>query len=125
MAALVLHRPERRTEEQRTYLAQLRATDPTMTAATDLVADFLGMLRRREGERLPTLLDRAEASGVGDLARFARKLRSDLTAAQAGLTLRHNNDQTEGQVGRLKLVKWRAYGRAKVDLLRKRVLARS
>jgi transposase len=125
VAALVLRRPERRTDEERAYLAQLRATDATMTAATDLVADFLGLLRRREGERLPVWLDRAEASGIDDLARFARRLRGDLAAVQAGLTLRHSNGQTEGQVGRLKLVKRAGYGRAKVDLLRKRVLARS
>jgi transposase len=36
--------------------------------------------------------------------------------------LRHSNGQTEGQVGRLKLVKRQGYGRAKVDLLRMRVL---
>jgi transposase len=125
VAALVLRRPERRTAEQRAYLAQLRDTDATMTAATDLVDDFLLMLRRREGERLPAWLDAAEASGIDDLARFARKLRTDLAAVQAGLTLRHSNGQTEGQVGRLKLVKRAGYGRAKVDLLRKRVLARS
>jgi transposase len=125
VAALVLRRPERRSDEQRAYLAQLRATDATMAAATDLVDDFLLMLRRREGERLPAWLDAAEASGIDDLARFARKPRSDLGAVQAGLTLRHSNGQTEGQVGRLKLVKRAGYGRAKVDLLRKRVLART
>ena len=31
------------------------------------------MLRRREGERLPAWLDAAEASGIDDLARFARQ----------------------------------------------------
>jgi transposase len=43
-------------------------------------------------------------------------------AVQAGLTLRWSNGQTERQVTRLKQVKRQAYGRAKVDLLRKRVL---
>ena len=80
------------------------------------------MLRRREGARLPAWLERAEASGIGDLARFARKLRADHDAVQAGLTLRWSNGQTEGQVGRLKLIKRQAHGRAKVDLLRQRVL---
>ena len=67
----------------------------------------------------------ARVSGIDDLARFARKLRTDLAAVQAGLTLRSSNGQTEGQVNRLKLLKQHGYGRAKVDLLRKRVLARS
>lgn len=80
------------------------------------------LLRRREGERLPGWLEAAEASGIGDLERFGRKLREDRDAGQAGLTPRHSNGQTEGQVLRLKLLERQGYGRAKVDLLRKRVL---
>jgi transposase len=100
----------------------LQAQDPAIAAATDLAEDFLLMLRRREGERLPAWLDAAEASGINELARFAGRLRADRDAVQAGLTLRHSNGQTEGQVTKLKLVKRQGYGRAKVDLLRKRVL---
>jgi transposase len=122
VASVILRRPERRTDEQRAYLKHLCAEDPTIAAAAELAAEFLAMLRRREGERLPTWLDQAEASGIDGLARFARQLREDHGAVQAGLTLRHSNGQTEGQITRLKLVKRQAYGRAKVDLLRKRVL---
>lgn len=121
-AALVLQRPERRTDEQRAYLAHLRVQDPAIATTVDLATDFLVLLRRREGERLPAWLDQAEASGIGDLARLARKLRGDLAAVQAGLTLRHSNGQTEGHVNRLKLLKRQGYGRAKMDLLRQRVL---
>jgi transposase len=125
VTSLLLRRPEQRSDEQRAYLQQLRIEDPTIASVTELAEDFLVMLRRREGERLPAWLDAAEASGIDDLARFARKLRTDLPAVQAGLTLRQSNGQTEGQVNRLKLLKRQGYGRAKVDLLRKRVLARS
>jgi transposase len=122
VAAIVLRRPEQRSDDQRAYLTHLRATDPAIATTTDLAADFLVMLRRREGERLPTWLNAVEASGVDGLKRFARKLQTDLAAVQAGLTVRQSNGQTEGQVTRLKLVKRQGYGRAKVDLLRKRVL---
>jgi transposase len=125
VAAIVLRRPERRSDEQRAYLTQLRTEDPTIATTTEFAEDFLVMLRRREGERLPSWLDAAEASDIESLARFARKLRTDLPAVQAGLTVRQSNGQTEGQVNRLKLLKRQGYGRAKVDLLRKRVLARS
>ncbi len=122
VAALVLRRPERRSEEQRAYLRLLRAEDPAIAAAVDLAEDFLVMLRRREGDRLEAWLDKAEACDVEELKRFAGKLRTDLAAVQAGLTLRHSNGQTEGHVTKLKLVKRQGYGRAKVDLLRKRLL---
>ena len=122
VAALVLRRPERRTEEQRTYRQLLRAEDAAIATAVDLAEDFLVMLRRREGERLPDWLAAAEASGVDELKRFAGKLRADQGAVQAGLTLRWSNGQTEGHVTKLKLIKRQGYGRAKVDLIRKRVL---
>ena len=53
---------------------------------------------------------------------FAGRLRADQETVQAGLTLRHSNGQTEGHVTKLKLVKRQGYGRAKVDLLRTRLL---
>jgi transposase len=37
----------------------------------------------------------------------------------------HSQGQTEGQVNRLKLLKRQMYGRAKLDLLRRRVLGQS
>lgn len=125
VAAIVLRRPEKRTDEQRAYLTHLRATDPAVATAIAIAEEFLVMVRRREGERLPTWLDQAETSGIADLARFAGKLRTDFGAVQAGLTMRQSNGQTEGHVNRLKLLKRQGYGRANVDLLRKRVLARA
>jgi transposase len=122
MAAIVLRRPEQRTDEQRADLKLVSAEDAAIAAAVEVAEDFLVMLRRREGARLATWLDRAETSGIDDLKRFAGKLQTDLAAVQAGLTLRHSNGQTEGHVTKLKLVKRQGYGRAKVDLLRKRVL---
>lgn len=122
VAALILRRPERQTDEQRAYRKHLCTEDQAIATAVELAADFLVMLRRREGERLPSWLERAVHCAVPDLSRFAAKLQEDAAAVQAGLTLRHSNGQTEGQVTRLKLVKRQGYGRAKFDLLRKRVL---
>ncbi len=105
--------------------SRVSGADPAIATATGLVDAFLGMVRQRKGERLPAWLEQAEASGTNERARFARTLRTDLAAVRAGLTLRQSNGQTEGQVNRLKVLKRQGYGRAKVDLLRKRVLARS
>ncbi len=43
-------------------------------------------------------------------------------AVHAGLTKRWNSGSVEGHVNRLKVIKRQMYGRAKFDLLRKRVL---
>lgn len=59
-----------------------------------------------------------------DMRRFAKGLRDDLSAVTAALSMSWSNGQTEGQVNRLKLIKRQMFGRAKFDLLRRRVLAR-
>jgi transposase len=40
----------------------------------------------------------------------------------AGLSLPYSNGPTEGHVNRIKMIKRQMYGRASLDLLRKRVL---
>jgi transposase len=71
---------------------------------------------------LDSWLAQAEAAGIVEFKRFAQSLRSDYRAVQAALQFSWSNGQTEGQVNRLKLLKRQMYGRAKFDLLRKRVL---
>jgi transposase len=54
--------------------------------------------------------------------RFAKRLREDYDSVKAGVTLPWSNGPVEGHITRLKLVKRQMYGRAKFDLLRRRVL---
>jgi len=83
------------------------------------------LVRERRGEDLAAWRTQATQSGIEPLARFAESLQEDLTAIQAGLTLPWSNGVTEGQVNRLKLLKRQAYGRARVALLRQRMLQES
>jgi len=83
------------------------------------------LLRERDETALTPWLARAEASGLTEFAACAASLRQDEAALVAALTLPWSNGQTEGQVTRLKRVKRQMYGRAKVDLLRRRVLHRA
>ena len=53
---------------------------------------------------------------------FAASLRSDLPAVRAAFRLSWSNGQTEGHVNRLKFLKRQMYGRASIELLRRRVL---
>ena len=52
----------------------------------------------------------------------AAGIRQDLAAVTAGLTLPHSSGATEGNVNRIKAIKRQMYGRASLDLLRKRVI---
>ena len=80
------------------------------------------MLCRRRGERLEAWAGQAEASPVSELGGFAEGLRSDWAAVTAGLTVPYSSGAVEGHVNRIKMIKRHMYGRARPDLLRKRVL---
>lgn len=116
---------ERRTERQRAYLARLVADAPLVQLAADLAGEFGRLLRARDVVALEPWLARAETSDLAEFVTCATGLRQDLAAVVAALTLPWSNGQTEGQVTRLKLVKRQMYGRANVDLLRRRVLYRA
>lgn len=63
-----------------------------------------------------------EADDQPALHSFVRGLRRDQDAVTAGLTLPWNSGPVEGQVNRIKMLKRQMFGRAKTDLLRKRIL---
>jgi Transposase len=67
-------------------------------------------------------LSDAQACGVRVVESFAASLGQDGAAVRAGLGLPWSSGQAEGQVNRLKLLKRAMYGRAKLDLLRRRFL---
>lgn len=52
-------------------------------------------------------------------------LGQDYAAVEQAIGSIWRNGQTEGQVNRLKTLKWQMYGKASFDLLRIRVLARN
>ena len=79
----------------------------------------------RASDRLATSDPRGRYSpSCKSLKSFANGLRSDLAAVRNALSMPWSNGQVEGQINRLKFIKRQMYGRAKLDLLRKRVLYR-
>uniref|UniRef100_UPI0031FBEABE transposase n=1 Tax=Sphaerothrix gracilis TaxID=3151835 RepID=UPI0031FBEABE len=63
-----------------------------------------------------------EQSGIRALVQFAKGIREDYEAIRAALTLEVSNGPVEGQVNRLKMIKRQMYGRAGLELLRKRLI---
>ena len=83
------------------------------------------MMAQRTGkEQLPAWLDAVAADDLPALHALVAGLRRDLDAVTNGLSLDYNSGQVEGTVNRIKMIKRQMFGRAKFDLLRKRVLAR-
>ncbi len=114
--------PDKLDETQQKELALIRAASPSAEAAYRLAQAFMQMIWERTGKPLETWLSLAEESALPELKSFARGIRQDQAAVFAGLTLPWSNGPVEGHVNRLKLIKRSMYGRAKLRLLRQRVL---
>lgn len=69
-------------------------------------------------------MEEAQASEVPGLRGFVSGLKKDLAAVTAGVTLPWSNGPTEGHINRLKQIKRQMYGRAKLDLLKRRIMRR-
>lgn len=108
--------------EELEALERMKRTDPKIMLAHTLAQEFMSLVRDRRPDALLTWLENAVASGIKALKSFVNGLRQDLAAVLAALTLPWSNGQVEGQVNKLKLIKRQIYGRAKFDLLRRRVL---
>ena len=123
---LVVARPENRTADENGTLEHLGELHPEIQTALDLFASFAALVRKQSSSGLASQVEgwlaQACASQVPELEAFAVKLRQDLDAVLAALTLPYSQGQTEGQVHRLKLLKRSMYGRANLDLLRQRML---
>jgi hypothetical protein len=122
VASWILTPPGKLTGDDRAALAQITARCQELTTTRDLVREFADMLCNQHGEHLEAWAGQAETSPVSELRGYAKGLRKDWAAVTAGLTTPHSSGAVEGHVNRIKMLKRQMYGRAKPDLLRKRVL---
>jgi transposase len=119
----LLRRAEDLNPRQQQLLADLRGHCAQLDRLADHVTSFAKMMTKRTGEQeLASWLQRVEADDQPELHTFAAGIRQDLAAVTAGLTLRYSSGPTEGNVNRVKAIKRQMYGRASLDLLRKRVI---
>ena len=120
LSRLMTMRREHLSKADALTVAVIETSVPALAAARSLLERFHRMLRARDTDALaPRVADTAGSL----LVSFGNGIRADLTAVQAALVEPWSNGQTEGQITRLKLVKRQMYGRAKLDLLRARLLA--
>jgi transposase len=87
-----------------------------------LTQRFRQMMRQRVAAALDPGLEDCLASGMPEVVNFASGLQHEHSAVQAALTRPYSNGQVEGQITKLTLLKRQSYGRAKLDLLRQRML---
>ncbi|WP_051745730.1 transposase [Streptomyces yerevanensis] len=91
--------PDRLSESEGKQLTDILARCPKLAAADRLVRNFGKILSTRTGQHL-----------------------KDWGTVVQGLTTHWNSGPVEGRVDHIKMVKGQMFGRAKLPLLRKRVL---
>lgn len=124
LTAWIMRPHNKLTDDDRLGLKQARARCPDLDTLTDLAHGFNHLLRDRRGDQLEEWIKQATACSFPEIRGFAAGLLNDFDAVRAGLTLPWSSGAVEGNVNRIKMVKRQMYGRAKLDLLRKRILAR-
>lgn len=110
------------TDRERQDLARVREQDGCLATIYQLTQELASMVRERRAERLDGWLTGVATSDFPELQQFANGVRRDYTAVRAALELPWSQGPVEGQITRLKLLKRQMYGRAKLDLLRVRLL---
>lgn len=118
----ILRHPDNLHPDDHVRIKDVRARCPHLDALARHVTAFAEILTGRLGHHLDTRLAAVTADDQPDLRSFANGLRRDHDAVRNGLTLPHNSGPVEGHVNRIKMIKRRMYGRANLDLLRKRIL---
>lgn len=115
--------PEALKDDERVLLEKLLARDAELALGYDLLQQFRQILKKRDLAALSQWLADATESNIATFMGFANGIRADWAAVEAAFRLPWSNGQLEGHVNRVKLIKRQGYGRAKLDLLRRRVLA--
>lgn len=119
---MLLSTTEELEEEERNLIGKLLEVCPEAKTVQALAQAFNEMVRCRQADQLDEWLERARTSKIPELNSFAAGVARDKEAVEAALKYEWSNGQTEGQINRVKMIKRGMFGRAKLDLLKARVL---
>ena len=122
ITAWIMRPDDKLTEDDRAGLKQARTRCVDLDALTELTHGFNHLVRQRAGHRLEEWINQAAQGPFPEVRGFATGLLNDFAAVRNGLTQHWSSGAVEGTVNRIKMIKRQMYGRAKLDLLRKRVL---
>ncbi|SUA47436.1 Transposase and inactivated derivatives [Nocardia africana] len=118
----IMRDPDTLPDAETQQLTAILGHCPELAATRRHVGTFAVIMRDRRGDRLPGWMTHVRADNLPALHAFVTGLEHDFAAVTAGLTLPWSNGPTEGPVNKLKHQKRQCFGRAKLDLLRKRLL---
>jgi transposase len=122
ITAWIMRPDHKLSDDDRVALKRARSQCADLAALADLADGFNTLARNLTGDRLQEWIHKATAGPFSEIRAFATGLLADYDAVVAGLTQPWSSGPVEGHVNRIKTIKRQMYGRANLDLLRKRVL---
>lgn len=121
---LLLRPSQQLTSSEKEELEQSLQANPPLALGYHLKESFHQLVAHHNIMELDRWLEQAAQADLPTFNTLARTLRQDYEAVKAALILPWSTAQCEGQNTRVKLIKRLGYGRAKLDLLRQRILHR-
>ncbi|WP_438944299.1 ISL3 family transposase [Nocardia nova] len=122
VVAWIMTNPATLAPEHQECLDRILTASPELAALTGHVRAFAEIMTQRRGRDLERWMAAVDADDQPALHSCVRGLRRDQDAVTAGLTMHWSSGTVEGHVNRIKMLKRQMFGRAKTDLLRKRIL---
>jgi hypothetical protein len=95
---------------------------PAVFDIIECVRDFRNIYIEKSTDLLKQFTEKYSTSGIKSIRSFASGLLIDYDAVQNSVTSDLSNGFVEGQNNKIKLIKRAMYGRAKIDLLRVKIL---
>ena len=105
-----------------THLLTVITQDERLKLLRQHAQQFLAMIHRRDVQQFDAWLHRRQDVALRPYRYFVQSLKNDMDAVKAAIISPWSNGQTEGQIHRLKFPKRQMYGRAKLDLLKIRLM---
>ncbi|MFE9868266.1 transposase [Streptomyces sp. NPDC005506] len=121
----IMSRPERLRPDEAVGWKEVRTACPELDPAVEHVRTFGALMQEHRGADLEGWIERVRQHHLPALRQFADGLLNGRDTVIAGLSSPWSSGQVEGQATRVKLIERAGYGRAKLDLLRTRVLLRA
>lgn len=110
-------------EIDQSYKMKIYEKHPEIVFIAACVKEFRSIYEPKSITLLHTFIEKYRKSSISNLSSFANGLNNDLNAVENSVISPYSNGILEGNNNRLKLIKRMMYGRAKLPLLRAKVLA--
>ena len=120
---IMLRRAEERSEDD--IFEKVALKYPEVKEIQDCINDFREIFDRKSISLLNEFINKYKKSNIRSISGFLGGLTKDKKAVENSVTSQYSNGFVEGNNNRLKLIKRQMYGRAKLPLLKAKIIMKN